>query len=154
MQESRQEFVMVSLKGFIYAIGGYNGYTPHIMDTTEQYNPNANKWVKMGNMKLNIARHGHGAAVLQESMYVCGGCDDRRCERYDTITDKWTFIAQTTSARGLGVTMISDGHHVFVFGGSGDSQNTAEMYSTTASNWTQLKPLALKRWYSTAVIIN
>ncbi|XP_077987610.1 kelch-like protein 38 [Glandiceps talaboti] len=96
-----QRFACVAVKNDIYVIGGQADHqTAHLSETLSdvwKYDSFNNKWTKVAS--LNKPRHGHGAAVLDDKIYVVGGKIGwskkfNEVERYDPELDLWTTIGR------------------------------------------------------------
>lgn len=60
----------------------------------EKYNPIEEKWTRIADM--NSRRIDAGVGVLNNVLYVVGGCDGsaalNSCEKYDADTNTWSTI--------------------------------------------------------------
>ena len=85
---------LVAMKGFLYTVGGYDGasvlqslqvrhmhthphtYTNSLLPSSlpQRYSPHNDEWVSM--TPLPIQRSGFGSAVMDNLLYVCGGCNN------------------------------------------------------------------------------
>jgi kelch-like protein 10 len=81
----------------LYAIGGFDGHRR--LNDIESYNPDTNTWKR--EKPLLIGRSGAAAASLAQCIYVVGGYASdiakgpmqlNSVERYDTITEQWSFV--------------------------------------------------------------
>jgi len=116
----------------------------------ERYEPSVG-WSSMANMKG--LRSDAGAAVLGESIYVCGGycsyCSaaalatigytlpQSTCERYDPAANTWTLVANLPEARSyLLDQLVAYEGHLYTYG-------TAALwrYSSTSDSWSTLASL-------------
>lgn len=100
MTLARSGHGVVSLGGYLYAIGGANydgGHT--IFKSVEKYDPKTDTWTTVADM--NQARFGHGAASHDGKIYVFGGYSEElnfvhgildSIEVYDPAFDKWTLL--------------------------------------------------------------
>ena len=97
----RQQLGTGSLGGWLYAVGGSDGYSR--LSTVERYSPDSNRWMYV--KSLNTSRSGVGVGVLGETMYAMGGYDGRSClktvERYDPLVDVWSHVAPTNVTRSF-----------------------------------------------------
>lgn len=97
----RQQLGTGSLGGFLYAVGGSDGYSR--LSTVERFSLETNQWMYV--KALNTSRSGVGVGVLGEAMYAMGGYDGRSClktvERYDPLVDIWSFVAPTNITRSF-----------------------------------------------------
>lgn len=142
----RQQLGTGSLGGWLYAVGGSDGYSR--LSTVERYSPDSNRWMYV--KSLNTSRSGVGVGVLGETMYAMGGYDGRSClktvERYDPLVDVWSHVAPTNVTRSFpGVAELGD--RIFVIGGNDGVTflNSTECYDPHTNRWTQLAPMSLAR---------
>jgi N-acetylneuraminic acid mutarotase len=74
MLQIRKEHSVVSLNGFVYAIGGYDGINNKFLRSCEKYNVLTNEWTYFDSM--NIARCAFSASSVNNSfIYIFGGYD-------------------------------------------------------------------------------
>ena len=59
-----------SLNGYLYVIGGWHDST-ETTKKVERYDPSKDEWETVAN--LNERRYRPGVAVIEGSIYVCGG---------------------------------------------------------------------------------
>ena len=94
----RKWFAAVNYQNCIYVIGGKTQKGDDILSTTEKYNPIEGRWTFV--RKLTFARFSHTASILQNKIFVVGGCNAtgkavKEIECYDTITNKWSVVGKT-----------------------------------------------------------
>lgn len=142
----RQQLGTGSLGGFLYAVGGSDGYSR--LNTVERFSLETNQWMYV--KALNTSRSGVGVGVLGEAMYAMGGYDGRSClktvERYDPLVDIWSFVAPTNITRSFpGVAQLGD--RIFVIGGNDGVSflNSIEYYDPHTNRWTLLPPMSRPR---------
>jgi N-acetylneuraminic acid mutarotase len=105
MHKARAYLGVVAVNGKIYAIGGENGHlvtyeygalkpTPHVVNTTEEYDPVSDTWTLKASMPT--PRGGFGVAVYQNKIYCIGGWTHSGSyintgvnEVYDPATNTW-----------------------------------------------------------------
>ena len=95
MPTPRKWFAAVNYQNCIYVIGGKTQETDDALSTTEKYNPIEGQWTFV--CELNFARFSHTASVLQNKIFVVGGCNSsgtavEEIECYDTITNNWSVL--------------------------------------------------------------
>lgn len=74
LPEAKTRHCLVAWKGYLYAIGGFNGKTDRRATNSarvDRFDPHAKKWQAMP--ELNVARHGSGVAILHGRIFVVGG---------------------------------------------------------------------------------
>ena len=98
MKTPRKYFAAVNYQNCIYVIGGMTQEWDDVLSTTEKYNPIEGRWMFI--CELNFARYSHTASVLQNKIFVVGGCNlsrtavkEREC--YDTTTNEWSVVGKT-----------------------------------------------------------
>jgi N-acetylneuraminic acid mutarotase len=81
----------------LYVIGGFDGHRR--LADVESYNPDTNAWKR--EQPLRVGRSGAAAAPLAECIYVVGGYASDSVEgpmqldvveRYNTLTQQWSFV--------------------------------------------------------------
>ena len=98
MKTPRKYFAAVNYQNCIYVIGGITQVGEDAFSTTEKYNPIEGRWTFV--CELNFARYSHTASVLQNKIFVVGGCNStgtaiKEIECYDTITNNWSVVGKT-----------------------------------------------------------
>uniref|UniRef100_A0A1B0BNY2 Kelch-like protein diablo n=1 Tax=Glossina palpalis gambiensis TaxID=67801 RepID=A0A1B0BNY2_9MUSC len=89
MRSARWGHSLISLNGFSYSVGGYNG---DYLNTAEYYNPFTQEWNYFANM--NYARKNFGICAYNDCIYVMGGCGMYpSTEIFNPSTGRW--YAQT-----------------------------------------------------------
>ncbi|XP_021935271.1 kelch-like protein 10 [Zootermopsis nevadensis] len=111
MHKCRACLNVAVLGEMVYAMGGYVHYEGQ--ETAERYDRKTNEWSWIAPM--NSQRWNASAAVLNDKIYVAGGCATwwailDSVEMYDPVTNQWTLVAKLRSAR--------QGHCCVVFHGS------------------------------------
>jgi N-acetylneuraminic acid mutarotase len=103
-------------------------------------------WTTKSTMSLN--RHGIGAAVVNNKIYVLGGYNLDINEEYDPVTDTWTTKSPMPHPHAYpGVAVVKN--KIYVIGGSegGGSAYAIDVYDPFTDNWTTKKPMPSKREY-------
>jgi len=97
-------------RGFIYAIGGYDGSTRVCLKSGERYHPGFDEWQPISSL---IARRSGPAIVTKEQrqIYAIGGHDGRivrkSVEVYDITRDRWHRVADMHIARRNAVAEVA-----------------------------------------------
>lgn len=154
----------------LYAIGGFDG--DRRLADVESYNPDSNTWKH--EQPLRIGRSGAAAAPLAEYIYVVGGYASdnveepmqlNTVERYNTITQQWSFVKSMNSLRSalscvaldnrlfalgkiLFFLLYLEGYFCFVYIGGYDGKNfssVVEIYDPEKNEWTYGTPLTKER---------
>ncbi|XP_078621996.1 kelch-like protein 7 [Branchiostoma floridae x Branchiostoma japonicum] len=114
MSFGRYEHGMVSLRGYLWVIGGASGNSsnPQILRNCEKCNPKWTKrWIEVASM--HQARKGHAVVVYNDSIYAIGGLSTDNavldtCEVFSPTNGTWSKCApmpwklRTVHAAALG----------------------------------------------------
>jgi len=163
MIEKRQDFELVVLSdGRLLSIGGRGvaSLVTSAVNTTEVYDPAADKWTLSGHM--NEVRSVTSAVELEDgTVLVSGGAAHQRnatslTEIWDPGTGEWTIVAPMNQAREkFGLIRFADGR-VIAIGGSddiGQHTPTAEIYDPATDTWTIVDPMGENRiWHTTTAL--
>ncbi|XP_076815127.1 kelch-like protein 7 [Clavelina lepadiformis] len=133
MKKKRSYHALVSARGLLYSLGGYDDDN-NAINTAECYDPRNGKWKYIPRMKTR--RYGLTAVVLNNEIYAIGGRDGSNrlssVEKYNLDTKTWTDVSCMNEERYGGSTCVVDGL-IWVFGGAG--ANTVEFYDPAANKW-------------------
>ena len=140
----------------LYAVGGLQDGTPGFTPYVDEYNPDNNSWTRLPNMP--IGRIAHGAAVVENFLYVLSGftdpgfnAQDPSCYRINLTTKAgWERIADLpVGRRDFGVAVA--GHNIYVIGGNIDEQRSTmrdvHHFWTDGGAWFTDNPLNVGRRY-------
>ncbi|ESN90585.1 hypothetical protein HELRODRAFT_166269 [Helobdella robusta] len=155
---ARRNFYLGGLGVNLYAVSGYTRYfkrTP----TVEKYIPSENQWHMVEPLPVALTRL--AGCVCNGTIYVSGGCDDRRDVRnlvykYVPSCNKWFSRAPMLTAR-CSHTMTCTEKKIFVFGGKKGSIENAmdgEMYDVESDQWSSVLKLKLPVCDSPSIAIN
>jgi prepilin-type processing-associated H-X9-DG protein len=159
MQQARAHMGVAVVNGKIYAIGGDEGtiwgnaitewgHTSHVVNTTQEYDPATDAWVRRASMPT--ARANFGIAVYENKIYCIGGYAanvtyvdghvDRTVyfdlgvnEVYDPATDTWATKAAMPTRRSPVTASVVDGK-IYVLSLFADSINV--VYDPSTDSWT------------------
>ncbi len=104
----------------LYAIGGFDGHRR--LAEVESYNPDTNTWKR--EQPLRVGRSGAAAAALAECIYVVGGYASdsvegpmqlNTVERFDTLTQQWSYV-KPMDCRRSALSCVTLDHHLFALG--------------------------------------
>jgi len=126
-----------ALEGRIYVVGGYDGANElAACESFDAVQALAGELVWRRHADLSVGRAGHGLAVANGGLYVCGGGwahPFEANERYDARLDAWSAFESPVTGewRTLGLAAIDQpaGTFLYAIGGwSGDYRNTVYAY--------------------------
>ena len=104
----------------LYAIGGFNGCRR--LTDVESYNPDTNTWQR--EQPLRVGRSGAATSSIAECIYVVGGYASDNIdgpmqldlvERYNTITQQWSFV-KSMNFRRSALSCVTLDNRLFVLG--------------------------------------
>ena len=106
--------------------------------------------------------YGHGGAVVNERLYVIGGCEtanwtktSRRLQIYNFSTDSWTKGADIPVELGWPMVAVY-ANIIYVFGGMRNgavSTNQAWAYDSATDTWAAIAPLPVKAMNGVATMV-
>uniref|UniRef100_A0A665VN07 Kelch-like protein 10 n=1 Tax=Echeneis naucrates TaxID=173247 RepID=A0A665VN07_ECHNA len=138
----------------LFVTGGRN---PHSATANfEAYDVRTDRWVTVN---AEISRTHHGAAVLDNFVYLIGGCDHetylKTVERFDITTFTWQQVAPMNSRRCYVSVAVENGY-IYAMGGSGGhtNYNSVECYTPETNLWTPVAPMTRKRCGAGATSLN
>lgn len=160
MNHPRGEFVLVAIKGQLYAMGGYN-YSG-VINSVEQYNPFTDTWTDKAPMIT--ARSQFSGAYVQGSgspkIYTTCGFPSSftNLEVYDITTDSWS--TNTPMPYGViqnnGATTMNG--KLYVIGGKNYSSSTTYantyVYTPSTDSWAAAPDMPVTRFGGPAVALN
>ncbi|UJR14598.1 hypothetical protein I4U23_001593 [Adineta vaga] len=151
MNVGRIGLAVCTLNRLVYAIGGFDGHRR--LADVESYNPDDNVWKR--EQPLLCGRSGAAAAALAECIYVVGGYASDAVdgsmqldvvERYDTVTQQWSYV-QPMNCRRSALSCVILNKRLFAIGGY-DGKNfssVVEIYDPEKDEWTYSTPLTRER---------
>jgi N-acetylneuraminic acid mutarotase len=147
---NRQAAVM--LNGRAYFIGGCCSRT----NAVTIFNPSTN--TSTNGVPLNVARDGHMATVVGDTIIVCGGFNSgylALCEQYNPTTQKWNMITSLPTPSAF-FTMATLNNHAYTFGGSETRCGSAPtVYMFDGQNWvSRASFVGLPYWSNAGVVLD
>jgi N-acetylneuraminic acid mutarotase len=129
----------VMFNGSAYFMGG--GYSPDTTNLVTIFNPSTN--TSTNGAPLNIARIGHAATVVGDTIIVCGGYTDiASCEQYNPSTQKWNMITSLPTPSEWSI-MTTLNNRAYTFGGSYACDGSASpVYMFDGQNWVTRSSIA------------
>ena len=126
----------VAIESHLYAIGGRSDVGP--VNIVERFHPKEKAWcVVAPTLEKRVAACG---AAVNEKLFVFGGLRSEDyshssfCEMYDPVTDMWSNIANTVTARGC-VSAVSFKGNIFVCGHFGEDASLQIYNYIITSEW-------------------
>lgn len=129
----------------LLATGGKVGSTT--VTSLEAYDVRADCWVTVS---TKICRSDHGAAVINNSVYLVGGCSNEvylnSVQRFDLVTRTWHEVAPMKYCRCYVSVAVQKGCIYAMGGYNGHAiDNTVECYKPETDQWTMMAPMCAKR---------
>ncbi|HEX3045487.1 MAG TPA: kelch repeat-containing protein [Bacillota bacterium] len=115
-------------------------------------------WELRENIPLG-ARYSHAAAVVDEKLYVFGGCSSsllNLVQEYNPATRVWSLKSPMSAPRCAMAVVAYEGK-IYVLGGNDGTNalNTFEVYDPAADSWTVIpNPMPTARYGLAAVVLN
>ena len=153
MQSPRSGMAMVSYRGMIVAIGGFDG--ANVLSSVEVYDMSRECWVEVAS--LTCPRFTHAAAVVGTTLYVFGGCTG------SSILDTVECLDLTRLLRGasweqvpelsmpeprLGLSVVAADSLLYVLGGYNQESghlSSVDCVDLNTLQWISLAPMGTKR---------
>ncbi|CAK8685797.1 unnamed protein product [Clavelina lepadiformis] len=133
MNKKRSSHALVSARGLLYALGGWDD-DDNATNTAECYDPRNGKWEYIPPMKT--CRYELTAVVLNDEIYAIGGHDGSNyvssVEKYNLDTKTWIDVPSMNEKRNGGSACVVDGV-IWVFGGY--DCKTIDFFDPTANKW-------------------
>ncbi|KAM7421958.1 hypothetical protein PAMA_010165 [Pampus argenteus] len=135
--------------------GGKDGSTP--VTSLRAYDTRADRWCSVGTEE--ICRTHHGVAVLNNFVYLIGGCNRQRhldtVQKFDIVTSTWHQVAPMNSCRCYLSVAVLNGC-IYAMGGCNRQvyYNTVERYMHETDQWTMVANMCTKRCGASAATLN
>jgi N-acetylneuraminic acid mutarotase len=120
VDEPRAMAAAAVVDGKIYVFGGLTGTDP-LPRTVLRYDPQADAWLKLGDIPTSRARL--TAAAVDGAVYVIGGYNNdpdygwlNVVERFDPSTNQWSTVFPMVEKKGE-TSAATVGDMIYVFGG-------------------------------------
>ncbi|XP_035518191.1 kelch-like protein 10 [Morone saxatilis] len=123
----------------------------------EAYDARADSWVTVNTEQ--IWRTHHGAAVLNNVVYLIGGCSHevyfRTVQKFDLVTRTWHQVAPMYSHRCYISVAVLNGCIYAIGGFNGHTYyKTVECYKPETDQWNMIAPMTTKRCGASATTLN
>lgn len=146
----------VSLDGFVYVIGGYDG--GEFLSSAERYTPSTGQWEAIAPMRTS--RFGVACAVLDGRIYAVGGYSSgtfhKSVERYDPATNTWERVNPMANAREWHACGVLNGSLYAISGisgKSGASLASMERYDLATRTWVEAEAVLNPRRHAGCVML-
>ncbi|XP_017546885.1 kelch-like protein 35 [Pygocentrus nattereri] len=139
--KGRWRHKMVSLRGKLYAVGGYNGHQR--LNSVECFSMFENAWKAVAPLLLAVS----SAAVVScaGKLYVIGGavseeCNTDKVQCYDPMKDQWTYVLSCPFSQRC-INAVSLNGSIYVAGGLLD---VIYCYTPLKNTWDKVAYLPMK----------
>ncbi|KAM7006485.1 kelch-like protein 10 [Tautogolabrus adspersus] len=135
--------------------GGKDGMIPG--ENIEAYDCRADCWINVSTE--GIWRAHHGAAVLNNFVYLIGGCDHETflnsVQKLDLLTYTWHHVASLNQSRCHVCVTVLNGC-IYAMGGFNGQVylNSVECYKPESDQWTMMAAMTSKRSGASAATLN
>ncbi|KAF7655630.1 hypothetical protein LDENG_00052950 [Lucifuga dentata] len=135
--------------------GGRNSILP--ANNFEVYDDRADRWVTMKSGGTDRAHH--GSAVLNNFVYIIGGCNSfghlNSVQKFSLVTRTSCFVTCMIFCRCYVSVAVLNGH-IYAMGGLSEQTTlkSAERYDPETDHWTLLAPMHVKRSQASATALN
>ncbi|KAA0704432.1 Kelch-like protein 24 [Triplophysa tibetana] len=139
--QGRWRHKMVSLRGKLYVVGGYNGRER--LSAVECYNPHENTWTSVCDLLLAVSWA--AAVACDGKLYsISGAVSDHtntdKVQCYDPVTNRWTYVTSCPfSQRSLSAVSLNGSIYV-----TGGLLNELFCYTPSTDVWTSVAVLPIK----------
>ena len=151
-QPWRSEMPAVSMDGYIYVLGGFDG-----LDILERFDPATDTWETFAAMPEG--RHHNMAAAYNGQLYEFGGSispfsfvPGNNVWRYDPQSNTWSELDPMPEARMSGVA-VTLGDKIYIAGGSNVHESLLE-FTPASGEWRTLDGPEAPRDHTNAVAFN
>ncbi|XP_005997689.1 kelch-like protein 23 isoform X1 [Latimeria chalumnae] len=153
MLNARYYHCSVTLKGCIFALGGYRGGTP--AQEAEFYDPLKKNWVPIANMLQGVGNA--TACVLNDIIYVTGGhygyrgsCTYNKIQSYRLDLNEWSIVT-TTPHPEYGLCSVPLNNKLYLVGGQ---TTITDYYDPEKNEWKQMAQMMERRMECGAAVLN
>lgn len=146
MNETRTDFHVSAIDGFLYAIAGRNHSGP--LSSAERFRVDRNRWEPIADLPHAVCAH--SGAPCQGRMYIAGGFASDGFQRevhcYYPAENRWEPKPKLKTERGLHC-MVDYGDRLYCIGGNNKTNGarrdvlTTEMFDVNTEQWTEVAPL-------------
>ncbi|XP_035380286.1 kelch repeat and BTB domain-containing protein 11-like [Electrophorus electricus] len=130
LNQPRSQLKLVSMDGYLYAIGG------ECLFTVERYDPRADRWSPVAPLPKGAFAVAHEATTCNGELYVSGGSLFYRLLKYDPKQDDWEECPYNNS-RKRSADMVAFKHFIYRFDVIREQGMSVFKYNTVVKMWHQ-----------------
>uniref|UniRef100_A0A3Q3VMB2 BTB domain-containing protein n=1 Tax=Mola mola TaxID=94237 RepID=A0A3Q3VMB2_MOLML len=128
LNQARAQLKLVSMDGYLYAIGG------ECLFTVEKYDPRMDRWSTVAPLPKGAFAVAHEATTCSGELYVSGGSLFYRLLKYDSKRDEWQECPYNNS-RKKSSDMVALKSFIYRFDVSREQGITVFKYNTIVKMW-------------------
>ncbi|KAL2099213.1 hypothetical protein ACEWY4_005693 [Coilia grayii] len=128
MNQARSQLKLVSVDGYLYAIGG------ECLFTVEKYDPRMDRWTTVAPLPKGAFAVAHEATTCNGELYVSGGSLFYRLLRYDPKRDEWQECPYNNS-RKRSTDMVALKSFIYRFDVNREQGVNVFKYNTIVKMW-------------------
>lgn len=126
--QARAQLKLVSMDGYLYAIGG------ECLFTVEKYDPRMDRWTTVAPLPKGAFAVAHEATTCSGELYVSGGSLFYRLLKYDAKRDEWQECPYNNS-RKKSCDMVAFKSFIYRFDVNREQGITVFKYNTIVKMW-------------------
>uniref|UniRef100_H3AGD5 Kelch repeat and BTB domain containing 11 n=1 Tax=Latimeria chalumnae TaxID=7897 RepID=H3AGD5_LATCH len=134
LNQPRSQLKLVSLDGYLYAVGG------ECLFTVEKYDPRMDRWTPVSPLPKGAFAVAHEATTCSGEIYVSGGSLFYRLLKYDPKRDEWQECSYNNS-RKKSADMVAFKNFIYRFDVNRDQGINVFKYNTIAKVWSECASL-------------
>ncbi|KAK5857203.1 hypothetical protein PBY51_010461 [Eleginops maclovinus] len=128
LTQARSQLKLVSMDGYLYAIGG------ECLFTVEKYDPRMDRWTSVAPLPKGAFAVAHEATTCGGELYVSGGSLFYRLLKYDTKRDEWQECPYNNS-RKKSSDMVAFKSFIYRFDVNREQGITVVKYNSIVKMW-------------------
>lgn len=128
LNQARAQLKLVSMDGYLYAIGG------ECVFTVEKYDPRMDRWTTVAPLPKGAFAVAHEATTCSGELYVSGGSLFYRLLKYDAKRDEWQECPYNNS-RKKSCDMVAFKSFIYRFDVNREQGITVFKYNTIVKMW-------------------
>lgn len=128
LNQARAQLKLVSMDGYLYAIGG------ECLFTVEKYDPRTDRWTNVAPLPKGAFAVAHEATTCSGELYVSGGSLFYRLLKYDAKRDEWQECPYNNS-RKKSSDMVAFRSFLYRFDVDREEGITVVKYNTIVKMW-------------------